>query len=127
MARPRVPSQPACAFPFRCPRRDRVFEAVRSFAEAADPARCPRDGAPAGRLFSPPADVLVRGGFRDSLDPEAAAAHRPTWSHDDLSCHTHEPGPAESEHGEAYRHAHQHDHGHAHDHGRHGRGHAHPH
>ena len=96
-------------YDFKCASCALVFEAVRSFAEAADPAACPRDGAPAERLFSPPADILVRGGFRDSLDRRSAAASRPTWSHDDLSCHTHEPAPADRSNGDG------HDAGHAHD------------
>ena len=109
-------------YDFKCPYCDLVFEAVRSFAEASDPARCPRDGAPSGRLFTPPAEILVRGGFRASLDRKAAAAGRPTWSHDDLSCHTHEPAPADhAEDGHDHDHpsgqAHTHGHGHNHDHG----------
>ncbi len=125
-------------YDFKCPHCDLVFEAVRGFAEAADPALCPRDGAPSGRLFTPPADILVRGGFRDSVARKVAAAARPTWSHDDLSCHTHEPAPAEhsdghrdshadsSAHGHPHGHSHEHGHGHSHGHGHtHGNRHSH--
>ena len=119
-------------YDFKCPDCDLVFEAVRSFAQAAAPAPCPRDGTPGNRLFTPPADILVRGGFRDSVDRKAAAAARPTWSHDDLSCHTHEPAPSERADGDEHSHAdssghgHAHGHGHSHGHG-HGHSHSHPH
>ena len=118
-------------YDFRCPHCDLVFEAVRSFAEAADPALCPRDGAPAGRLFSPPAYILLRGGFRDSLYRKTAAVDRPSWSRDDLSCHTHEPASADPDGHVEHAHDHPsshdgHAHGHGHSHG-HGHGHSHPH
>ena len=113
---------------FKCASCALVFEAVRSFAEAATPARCPRDGAPAERLFSPPADILVRGGFRDALDRRSAAVSRPTWSHDDVSCHTHEPAPADRSNGDGHDDGRPHNHaaGEGHRHG-HGHSHAHPH
>ena len=117
-------------YDFKCPSCNLVFEAVRSFAEAAAPARCPTDGAPAERLFSPPADILVRGGFRDSVDLKAAAAARPTWSRDDLSCHTHEPAPSDRTDGDEHAHnhasGHEHSHGHGHSHPA-GHSHGHPH
>ena len=120
-------------YDFKCPDCDLVFEAVRSFAQAAVPAPCPRDGAPGGRLFTPPADILVRGGFRDSVDRKSAAVSRPTWSHDDLSCHTHEPAPTDNPHDDGHAgddasrrgrepgdgHSHAHGHNHAHGHGHH--------
>jgi len=115
-------------YDFRCPRCGLAFEAVRRFAEADDPAACPRDAAPADRLFSPPADILVRGGFRDALERRAAAAERPRWSPDDLSCHTHEPAPHDHGDGDGYAHE-RHDHnsaGHAHPHA-HGDSHGHAH
>ena len=123
-------------YDFKCTTCALVFEAVRSFAEAANPAHCPRDGAPAERQFSPPADILVRGGFRDSLDRRTAAASRPTWSHDDVSCHTHEPAPADRADGDGHHDGHGDGHvhgdpaGHSHAHGHndgHSHGHGHPH
>jgi putative FmdB family regulatory protein len=119
-------------YDFRCAACGLVFEAKRGFSEAGEPAPCPRDGSPAGRLFSPPADVLVRGGFREALDRSRAVAARPRWSHDDASCHTHAPAPIDHGPGGSDRHHHEHrdvdgrgrDHGPDH---RHGRGHPHAH
>ena len=115
-------------YDFRCDDCGAHFELTRSFSQSSEPAVCPRDGADATRLFSPPMDLLVYN--REPL----VSTGRVTIPPGALSCHDHGPPPgahderregsvsswhargyadseqAEPEHG----HAHEHGHGHPH-------------
>jgi putative FmdB family regulatory protein len=136
-------------YDFRCDHCGSLFELSRPFSQSDAPAACPRDGARATRLFSPPLDVLVYG--REPI----VDTRRPTIPPGALSCHDHGPavGAAATGAGDAGResgsrwHAHGYEgksgedalaqgqgqgqgHGHGHTHGHshaHGHSHGHPH
>lgn len=124
-------------YDFRCDDCGNLFELTRSFSQSSEPAACPRDGAEATRLFSPPLDVLVY-----NREPVVSTG-RVTIPPGALSCHDHGPPPgAQSDerepsgsswHTRGYdaaddeeqpAHGHSHEHGHSHSHG-HGHGHSH--
>lgn len=134
-------------YDFRCDRCSATFEVTRSFDASADPARCPRDGASARRLFSPPLDLLMYR--REPVDTSGPVTIPPGA----LSCHDHGPPPSperdaapagsrwhasgydagpdnehEHEHEEVHSHAHGPGQAHAHGSGHgHNHGHRHPH
>jgi putative FmdB family regulatory protein len=53
------------------------FELARPMAQAAEPACCPRCGAPARRVFTPPGLALLAKPLRRALDAEDRSAHEP--------------------------------------------------
>ncbi|MGE3267606.1 MAG: FmdB family zinc ribbon protein [Chloroflexota bacterium] len=84
-------------YDFRCDDCGYQFELTRSFGQAAAPAACPHDGAPATRLFSPPLDVLVYG-----REPVVSTG-RVTIPPGALSCHDHGPPPDQASAEDAER------------------------
>lgn len=127
-------------YDFRCDDCGAHFELTRSFSQSSEPAVCPRDGAEATRLFSPPMDLLVYN--REPL----VSTGRVTIPPGALSCHDHGPPPgvhdeqhedsgsswhargyedadhseqeaSEHNHSHAGGHSHAHGHGHPHSHG----------
>jgi putative FmdB family regulatory protein len=53
------------------------FDVTRSSGEAAAPAACPRCGADARRIFTPPGLALLAKPVRGLLDREEKSAHEP--------------------------------------------------
>ena len=53
------------------------FDVTRRSAEAAAPAACPRCGADAQRVFTPPGLALLAKPVRGLLDREEKSAHEP--------------------------------------------------
>ena len=74
-------------YDFRCDDCGAHFELTRSFSQSSEPAVCPRDGADAARLFSPPMDLLVYN--REPL----VSTGRVTIPPGALACHDHGPPP----------------------------------
>jgi putative FmdB family regulatory protein len=74
-------------YDFRCDDCGHRFELTRSFSRSSEPAACPRDGAEAVRLFSPPLDLLMYR--REPVDPTGRVTIPPGA----LSCHDHGPPP----------------------------------
>jgi putative FmdB family regulatory protein len=72
------------------------FELTRPMAESARPARCPRCGTTARRVFTPPGLALLAAPMRRALDQEDKSAHEPDvvaqLSGRPLP-HRHEPSP----------------------------------
>jgi len=79
-------------YDFRCTVCGREFELSRPFSQAADPALCPDDGAPAERVFSMPM-TFVKGAAgsapADAAPPAGDGGHG--HSHGPGG-HTHGPG-----------------------------------
>ena len=131
------PGETVPKYDFRCDDCGHHFELTRSFSDSSEPAACPRDGAEATRLFSPPLDLLVYGREpvvstgRVTIPPGALSCHDhgppPSAEHADLEGSSHQSGsrwhahgyePAEShDHHGAHSHGHSHAHGHGHSHG----------
>jgi putative FmdB family regulatory protein len=112
---------------FRCDDCGHRFDLTRSFSASSEPAACPRDGAEATRLFSPPLDLLVYG-----REPVVSTG-RVTIPPGALSCHDHGPPPgsqaadhdSSSRHSGSRWHANGYEPGDSNDHG-HGHSHSHP-
>jgi putative FmdB family regulatory protein len=72
------------------------FELVRPMAEAGSPGPCPRCGAAARRVFTPPAVALLARPVRRALDREEKSAHEPDVAARKAGRpmpHRHEPTP----------------------------------
>jgi putative FmdB family regulatory protein len=72
------------------------FELLRSMTESAAPADCPRCGASARRVYSPPGLALLAAPMRRALDMEDKSAHEPdvvTQRRGRPLPHRHEPSP----------------------------------
>ncbi|MFN8633479.1 MAG: zinc ribbon domain-containing protein [Chloroflexota bacterium] len=110
-------------YDFRCAECGSVFEETRSFSASDEPAACPRDGARATRLFSPPLELLT---YRREPVARTGPVSIPPGA---LSCHDHGPRPGaethdaeqsgSSWHARGYETtdepSHSHGHGHTHD------------
>jgi putative FmdB family regulatory protein len=140
-------------YDFRCNDCGIHFELTRPFSQSSEPATCPRDGADATQLFSPPMDLLVYNREplvsmgRVTIPPGALSCHdhgSPPGAHNEehegSASDWHARGYADSEHsghgesehevrhGHSHSHAGGHEHGHSHGHGHgHEHGHSHPH
>jgi putative FmdB family regulatory protein len=72
------------------------FELLRPMTEAGAPASCPRCGATARRVFTPPGLALLAAPMRRVLDEEDKSAHEPdvvTQRRGRPLPHRHEPSP----------------------------------
>jgi putative FmdB family regulatory protein len=72
------------------------FEIVRPMAEAAAAAACPRCGAGARRVFTPPGVARLTAPLRGALDREERSAHEPdvvTTMAGRAMPHRHAPSP----------------------------------
>ena len=86
-------------YTFQCDDCGRPFELQRPMAQAGDPATCPKDGAPAHRLFNAGAFQRPSSGrSRPSGDPDARAERAQTA--DDRADAAGAPGPPGSTPGE---------------------------
>jgi len=88
-------------YDFRCDDCGHRFDLTRSFSASSEPAACPRDGAEATRVFSPPLDLLVYG-----REPVVSTG-RVTIPPGALSCHDHGPPPGAeaADHDNSSRHS----------------------
>lgn len=72
------------------------FELLRPMAEAAAPASCPRCGAAARRVFTPPGLAMLAAPMRRVLNEEDKSAHEPdvvAQRRGRPLPHRHEPSP----------------------------------
>jgi putative FmdB family regulatory protein len=53
------------------------FDLLRPMGQAGAPARCPRCGGEARRVFTPPGLSLLARQVREALDTEEMSAHEP--------------------------------------------------
>ncbi len=72
------------------------FDLMRPMAESGAPARCPRCGTAAARVFTPPGLALLEAPLRRALDVEDRSAHEPDVVSERSGRslpHSHEPSP----------------------------------